>query len=111
MKKFIFALLAVFMTLASYSQDDDFKKFVEAQQKQMKQQKEQYQKSLADKDKEYKDFVAKQNAEFAEFVAKQWALFEDFKRESLAMTMPKIDNAPVAENTQEIINVKSAEVS
>ena len=111
MKKFIFALLSVSMTLAVFSQDDEYQKFIEAQQKQMKQQSEQYQKELSDKDKEYKDFVAKQNAEFAEFVAKEWALFEDFKRDNLAMTMPKIEKAPVAQNTQETIDVKSSEVS
>lgn len=111
MKKLLFALLAVCMSLASFSQDDEYRKFIEAQQKQMKEQSEQYQQGLADKDKEYQDFVAQQNAEFAEFVAKQWALFEDFKRESLAMTMPKIDKVPVAENTKANIEIKSSEVS
>ena len=99
------------MSLASFSQDDEYRKFIEAQQKQMKEQSEQYQQGLADKDKEYQDFVAQQNAEFAEFVAKQWALFEDFKRESLAMTMPKIDKVPVAENTKANIEIKSSEVA
>lgn len=111
MKKLLFALLAVCMSLASFSQDDEYRKFIEAQQKQMKEQSEQYQQGLADKDKEYQDFVAQQNAEFAEFVAKQWALFEDFKRESLAMTMPKIDKVPVAENTKANIEIKSSEVA
>ena len=111
MKKLFFAFLSVCISVASFAQDDEYRKFIEAQQKQMKEQSEQYQQALADKDKEYQDFVAQQNAEFAEFVAKQWALFEDFKNESLAMTMPKIDKAPVAENTQENIEIKSSEVS
>lgn len=111
MKKLIFTLLAAVLTLSMYSQDDEYKKFVEAQQKQMKEQKDAYNQGIADKDKEYKDFVDKQNAEFAEFVAKEWELFNNFAKEQLAMTKPKIEKAPVAKKSAGTVNIVSKEIA
>lgn len=111
MKKLVFTLVLALAALASFSQDDEYRKFVEAQKNQLKENSEKYRKELADKTKEYQDFVDKQNAEFAEFVAKQWELFEEFKKDNLAMTQPKLEKAPVAENVTEDIVVASNEIA
>ena len=56
------------------------------------------------------DYIDKQNKEFADFVAKQWELFNDFAKDRLAMSQPKMEKMPVAENTGEDIVIKSSEI-
>ena len=108
MKRYVFTIAVVMMSVVAFSQDD-FNKFAEEQKKQMESNQQQYKQSVSDLNKEYKDFVDKQNAEFAEFVAKEWELFNEFKKEQLAMTQPKIDVAPVADRVEkETEIVKSA---
>ena len=65
---------------------------------------------MNDMNQEYRDYVDRMNAEFADFVAKQWELFEEFKKEQLAMTEPKIEKVPVAENNTNNENVISSEI-
>ena len=112
MKKICIALIFIVVAFTSFSQDDEaYQKYLQQQNQKMKQQKEQYQKGLADKNMEYRDYVEKQNKEFADFVAKQWELFNDFKNDRLEMTKPKIEKAPVAENTGENMNIKSSVIA
>lgn len=111
MKKLFFAIFLISLTFVSFSQDDEYQKYLQQQSQKMKEQKDKYNKGLADKNKEYQDFVDKQNKEFADFVAKQWELFNDFKKDRLEMAKPKIEKAPVAENTGENTNIKSSVIS
>ena len=112
MKKIIITLIFTIAAFASFSQDDEaYQKYIQQQQQQMKAKQEAYQQGIADKQQEYKDYVDKMNAEFADFVAKQWALFEEFKKDRLEMSQPKINKAPVAENTGENTNFESSVIS
>ena len=100
MKRIVFTLTLALAAMTAFSQDDEFAKFVNS-----------YQQSLTQMQQEYKDFVDKQNAEFAEFVAKEWELFNEFKKEQLAMTQPKLDKVPMAENTGIETSVVTKELS
>ena len=111
MKKFLITLMFAAIAVTLFGQDDEFRKFVEQQQQQMKGQSDSYHKSLEEKTKEYEDFVAQQNAEFAEFVAKQWELYNDFAKEQLEYTKPKMKTAPVAAQNTPKVEIVSKEIS
>lgn len=98
MKRFLLAAILVFATVAAFSQDDEYQKFLEQRKKQMKEKSEANQKKMQDMNQEYKDYVDKMNAEFADFVSKQWELFEEFKKDRIAYTEPKVSKAPVVDN-------------
>lgn len=110
MKKLIFTLTFIIATFASFSQDDEYQKFIEQRNKQLQEKQAAYQKGVADKNKEMQDYIDKQNKEFADFVAKQWELFNDFAKDRLTMSQPKMEKMPVAENTGEDITIKSSEI-
>lgn len=110
MKKLIFTLTFIITAFASFSQDDEYQKFIEQRNKQLQEKQAAYQKGVADKNKEMQDYIDKQNKEFADFVAKQWELFNDFAKDRLAMSQPKMEKMPVAENTGEDITIKSSEI-
>ena len=110
MKKLIFTLTFIIAAFASFSQDDEYQKFIEQRNKQLQEKQAAYQKGVADKNKEMQDYIDKQNKEFADFVAKQWELFNDFAKDRLAMSQPKMEKMPVAENTGEDITIKSSEI-
>ncbi len=110
MKKLIFTLTFIIAAFASFSQDDEYQKFIEQRNKQLQEKQAAYQKGVADKNKEMQDYIDKQNKEFADFVAKQWELFNDFAKDRLAMSQPKMEKMPVAENTSEDITIKSSEI-
>lgn len=113
MKRLLFAAIFIFASVVAFSQDDEYQKYVERRNAEMKKKQESYNKGLADKNQEYKDYVDKMNAEFADFVAKQWELFDEFKKERLAYSEPKIEKAPVAEepvDTQDVITEESKEI-
>ena len=101
MKRSIIAIMLVFASLAVFSQDDEYQKYLEQRKKQMEQKKEANQKRMDEMNQEYQDYVDKMNAEFADFVAKQWELFEEFKKSRLEYTEPKLETAPVADNPAE----------
>lgn len=101
MKRSIIAIILVFASLAMFSQDDDYQKFMEQRKKQMQEKADANKKKMDDMNQEYQDYVDRMNAEFADFVAKQWELFEEFKKSQLSYTEPKIETAPVAENPTE----------
>ena len=109
MKRLLLALILIFATLAAFSQDDEYQKFLEKRKKQMQEKAEANQQKIDEMNQEYKDYVDKMNAEFAEFVEKQWELFNEFKKEQLSYTQPKIDKAPVAENPTESTDVVTEE--
>lgn len=111
MKKIVLTLVLVVTAFAAFSQDDEYQKFVEQRNKQLKEKQEAMQKGIAQKQQEFQDYVDKQNAAFADFVAKQWALFEDFKKDRLEMSKPKIQSAPVAKESDENMDVKSSDVT
>ena len=111
MKKIIFTIALLIVTLVSFSQDDEYQKFIEQRNKQMKEKQEAYQKGLNDKNQELQDYIDKQNKEFADFVAKKWELFNDFKKDRLEMSKPKLEQVPVAANADENIDIKSSEIS
>ena len=110
MKKLIFTLTFIIAAFASFSQDDEYQKFIQQRNKQLQEKQAAYQKGVADKNKEMQDYIDKQNKEFADFVAKQWELFNDFAKDRLAMSQPKMEKMPVAENTGEDITIKSSEI-
>ena len=110
MKKVFLTLVISIIALAAFSQDDEYKKFLESRKNQMKQKEQSYNNSMNQKNKEYQDFVDKQNAEFAEFVAKKWELFEEFAKDRLEMNKPKPATAPVTEETTENIDVESKDI-
>ena len=105
MKKLFFTLIMALISFVSFSQDDEYQKFIESQKKQMNEKKDAYNSGVNQMNKEYQTFVEKQNAEFAEFVAKQWELFEEFAKESMSYTLPKIKTAPVATKTDDAVIV------
>lgn len=105
MKRLLFTMILVFISLAMYSQDDEYQKFLEQRKKQMKEKAEASQKRMSEMNQEYQDYVDRMNAEFADFVSKQWELFDEFKKEQLAMTEPKIEKAPVADNSVQVTDV------
>ena len=105
MKKMFFTLIMALISFVSFSQDDEYQKFIESQKKQMNEKKDAYNNGVNQMNKEYQTFVEKQNAEFAEFVAKQWELFEEFAKESMSYTLPKIKTAPVATKTDDAVIV------
>ena len=110
MKKIIFTIALLFVTLISFSQDDEYQKFIEQRNRQMKEKQEAYQKGLNDKNQELQDYIDKQNKEFADFVARQWELFNDFKKDRLEMSKPKLEQVPVAANADANIDIKSSEI-
>ena len=110
MKKVFLTLVISIIALAAFSQDDEYKKFLESRKNQMKQKEQSYNNSMNQKNKEYQDFVDKQNAEFAEFVAKKWELFEEFSKDRLELDKPKPSTAPVAEVNTEKQTIKSNEI-
>lgn len=111
MKKLIFTLSFIVVTIAAYSQDDEYQKFIQQRDKQLKEMQDSYQKGVADKNKELQEYIDKQNKEFADFVAKQWELFNDFAKDRLAMSKPKMEKMPVAENVDENVAIKSSEIT
>ncbi len=111
MKKLIFTLSFIVVTIATYSQDDEYQKFIQQRDKQLKEMQDSYQKGVADKNKELQEYIDKQNKEFADFVAKQWELFNDFAKDRLAMSKPKMEKMPVAENVDENVAIKSSEIT
>lgn len=110
MKKLIFTLTFIVVAFASFSQDDEYQKFIQQRNKQLQEKQAAYQKGVADKNKEMQEYIEKQNKEFADFVAKQWELFNDFAKDRLAMSQPKMEKMPVAENSGEDIVIKSSEI-
>ena len=68
MKKLFFTLIMALISFVSFSQDDEYQKFIESQKKQMNEKKDTYNNGVNQMNKEYQTFVEKQNAEFAEFV-------------------------------------------
>ena len=112
MKKLALTIALLVAAFAAFSQDDEaYQKYLQQQQEQMKAKQQSYQQGIADKQQEMQDYIDKMNAEFADFVAKQWALFEEFKRDRLEMTKPKIEKAPVAENTSDKPNFESSVIA
>lgn len=111
MKKLIFTLSFIVVTIVAYSQDDEYQKFIQQRDKQLKEMQDSYQKGVADKNKELQEYIDKQNKEFADFVAKQWELFNDFAKDRLAMSKPKMEKMPVAENVDENVAIKSSEIT
>ena len=112
MKKLALTIALVVAAFAAFSQDDEaYQKYLQQQQEQMKAKQQTYQQGIADKQQEYQDYVDKMNAEFADFVAKQWALFEEFKKDRLEMSKPKVNKAPVAENTNDDVKIESDVIS
>ena len=113
MKKFLFAAALILASVSAFSQDDEYQKYVERKNAELKKKQENYNKQIADKNQEYKDYVDRMNAEFADFVAKQWELFEEFKKEQLAYTEPKIEKAPIAEepvDNRDVVTEESKEL-
>ena len=76
MKKFKLLLLlpALLLSMPSFSQDDEFTKYLESAKKKLEQKSEEKSQYYKDRNEEYSEYVAKRNAEFAEFVAKRWEL-------------------------------------
>ena len=99
MKRLVCTLLLSIISLAAFAQDDEYSKYLEAQRIKMQKQMDDF---IMDRQKQYKDFVDQQNAEFAEFVAKRWELFNEFAKERLALTEPKIEKAPVADEAKDV---------
>ncbi len=113
MKRLLFAAVLIFASIAAFSQDDEYQKFLEQQKKQMEEKSKADKQKMSDMSQEYQDYVDRMNAEFAEFVAKQWELFDEFKKQQLAFSLPKIEEAPVAVNTvseKEVVTEESKEI-
>ena len=113
MKRIFLAVILIFVSIAAFSQDDEYQKYLEQRKKQMQEKKNADQKKMSDMNQEYQDYVDRMNAEFADFVAKQWELFNEFKKEQLSYSQPKMENAPVAENptdTKEVVTRESKEI-
>ncbi|MBQ7533970.1 MAG: hypothetical protein IJT45_09830 [Bacteroidales bacterium] len=113
MKRLLFAAILIFATIAAFSQDDEYQKFLEQRKKQMQEKSEANKQKISDMSQEYKDYVDRMNAEFADFVAKQWELFDEFKKQQLSYSQPKIEEAPVAVNTveeQDVVTEESKEI-
>lgn len=111
MKKLVFTLIFIVSAVAVYSQDDEYHKFIQRNKQQLKDKKDAYQKKVTELNRDMQDYIDRQNKEFADFVEKQWALFNDFAKDRPAMSKPKMEKMPVAENTGELLPVKSAEIS
>ena len=113
MKKFKLLLLlpALLMSLPSFSQDDEFTKYLESAKKKLEQKSEEKSQYYKDRNEEYSEYVAKRNAEFAEFVAKRWELYNEFYQERLAMSAPKPNTAPVADAPANKDVVRSSDVT
>ena len=113
MKRLLFSAVLIFASIAAFSQDDEYQKFLEQQKKQMEEKSKADKQKMSDMSQEYQDYVDRMNAEFAEFVAKQWELFDEFKKQQLAFSLPKIVEAPVAVNTvseKEVVTEESKEI-
>ena len=112
MKRFLLAAVLIFATVAAFSQDDEYQRYLEKRKKQMQEKAEAEKRGMDQKNQEYKDYVDRMNAEFADFVAKQWELFEEFKTQQLAYTQPKIESAPEAKpvDTKDVVTEESSEI-
>ena len=113
MKRLLLAAVLIFASIAAFSQDDEYQKFLEQQKKQMQEKSNADKQKMSDMNQEYQDYVDRMNAEFAEFVAKQWELFDEFKKQQLAYSLPKIEEAPVAVNIvseKEVVTEESKEI-
>ena len=113
MKRLLLAAILVFVSMAAFSQDDEYQKYLEQRKKQMQEKSDADKKKMDDMNQEYKDYVDKMNAEFADFVAKKWELFNEFKKEQLAYSEPKLGQAPMAEtpkDTKESVAEESKEI-
>lgn len=110
MKKIFLLILFFYVTLPSYSQDDEYQKYLESvrkEQSELREEMKDISQSLYD---EYKDYKARANAEFADFIAKEWSLFEEFKTHNLSMSVPKIVDVPKA-NKSGLTSVISNDVN
>ena len=113
MKRLLFAAILIFASIAAFSQDDEYQKFLEQRKKQMQEKSEANKQKISDMSQEYKDYVDRMNAEFADFVAKQWELFDEFKKQQLSYSQPKIEEAPVAVSTieeKDVVTEESKEI-
>lgn len=110
MKKLLFALILTSFAIASYSQDDEYQKYLESQKKQYQQSVNAYQSGLNQKSKEMQDYIDQQNAEFADFMAKQWELFNEFAKDRIEMSKPKPEKVPVATVNNEEKTFSSNEI-
>lgn len=110
MKKIIITVFLSLIAIAAFSQDDEYKKFIEARKNQLREREQSYNDALNQRSKEYQEYVDKQNAEFADFVAKKWELFEEFSKDRLEMNKPKLTEAPVADEENTDQNIVSNEI-
>ncbi|MBQ4206294.1 MAG: hypothetical protein II662_06520, partial [Bacteroidales bacterium] len=113
MKRLLLAAVLIFASIAAFSQDDEYQKFLEQRKKQMQEKSEANKQKISDMSQEYKDYVDRMNAEFADFVAKQWELFDEFKKQQLSYSQPKIEEAPVAVSTieeKDVVTEESKEI-
>ncbi len=109
--KLLLLLPALLLSLPSFSQDDEFTKYLESAKKKLEQKSEEKSQYYKDRNEEYSEYVAKRNAEFAEFVAKRWELYNEFYQERLAMSAPKPKTAPVADAPANKDVVRSSDVA
>ena len=113
MKRFLLAAVLIFATVAAFSQDDEYQRYLERRKKQMQEKAEADKQGMEQMNQEYKDYVDRMNAEFADFVAKQWELFNEFKKQQVALTGPKVEKAPVVEDSEEdqaVVTEESKEI-
>lgn len=110
MKRIAILLMSFLPMMSLHAQDDEYQKYLEEMKKQQAEFKQEATVQKQKLEQEFDDYKAKANAEFAEFIAKEWKLFEEFKIQEIAMSSPKIEEAPQAVASG-ITDVNSDEVS
>lgn len=96
MKKIGLLLMSFLFVMTLRSQDDEYQKYLESMKQQQVDFKQEANAQKQKLEQDLNDYITKANAEFAEFIAKDWKLFEEFKIQELAMSTPKIEEAPQA---------------
>lgn len=110
MKRIAILLMSFLPMMSLHAQDDEYQKYLEEMKKQQAEFKQEATVQKQKLEQDFDDYKAKANAEFAEFIAKEWKLFEEFKIQEIAMSSPKIEEAPQAVASG-ITDVNSDEVS
>ena len=85
MRKICFLLLFSSLVMSLFSQDDEYRKYLESLRKEQTDFQKDANAETQKLNEEYSDYKAKANAEFADFIAKEWRLFEEFKVQELSI--------------------------
>lgn len=109
MKKPLFILILCLFMTTLHSQDDKYRQYYESINKDFSRTVNESNEKIRELQEEYSNYISEVNAEFAAFVAKEWALYNDFMTQELSMSLPKMKEVPIADESG-LTDLKSEEI-